>query len=107
MTKYVGQSVKRREDYRLVTGTGQFVGDIRMANMVEAVFVRSTHAHATIKGIDISEAQSLEGVHAILTGMDIDGIIKPLVQFESHCALPPNLEEAINPTIHYCYEDVP
>ncbi|WHY99893.1 hypothetical protein [Peribacillus simplex] len=54
MTKYVGQSVKRREDFRLVTGTGQFVGDIRMANMVEAVFVRSTHAHATIKGIDIS-----------------------------------------------------
>ncbi|MEY9867078.1 carbon-monoxide dehydrogenase large subunit [Peribacillus sp. B2I2] len=106
MMKYVGQSIKRKEDYRLVTGTGQFVGDIRMANMVEAVFVRSTHAHATIKGIDISEAQALEGVHAILTGKDIDRKIKPLVQFESHCALPPNLVEAINPTIHFCYEDV-
>ncbi|HWO95440.1 MAG TPA: xanthine dehydrogenase family protein molybdopterin-binding subunit [Bacillus sp. (in: firmicutes)] len=106
MAKYVGQSIRRKEDYRLVTGTGQFVGDIQMANMAEAVFVRSTHAHAIIKGIDITEAKALDGVYTILTGLDVDGKIKPLVQFESHCALPPNLEEAINPTIRFCYEDV-
>jgi carbon-monoxide dehydrogenase large subunit len=61
--------------------------------------------HATVKGL-ISASSGIEGVHAILTGKDIDGKIKPIVQFESHCALPPNLVEAINPTIHFCYEDV-
>lgn len=53
MATLVGQSLRRKEDYRMVTGTGMFVADIKKPGMVEATFVRSTHAHAKIKNIDV------------------------------------------------------
>ncbi|MEH7249418.1 xanthine dehydrogenase family protein molybdopterin-binding subunit [Neobacillus niacini] len=106
MKKYVGQSIKRKEDYRLVTGTGQFVADIKLAGMLEAVFVRSPQSHARIRKIDISKAKELPGVHVILIGDDIKGKIKPITQFESHSAVPPNVAKEINPKIQFNYESV-
>ena len=106
MKKYVGQSIKRKEDYRLVTGTGQFVADIKLAGMLEAVFVRSPQSHARIRQIDISKAKELPGVHVILIGDDIKGKIKPITQFESHSAVPPNVAKEIDPKIKFNYENV-
>ncbi|SDL87820.1 xanthine dehydrogenase family protein molybdopterin-binding subunit [Bacillus sp. OK048] len=106
MKKYVGQSLKRKEDYRLVTGTGQFVADIKLAGMLEAAFVRSPQSHAKIRQIDISKAQELPGVHVILIGDDIKGKINPITQFESHSAVPPNVAKEINPKIQFNYESV-
>ncbi|WP_428908003.1 xanthine dehydrogenase family protein molybdopterin-binding subunit [Niallia sp. Krafla_26] len=106
MKKYIGQNIQRKEDYRLVTGKGLFVGDIYLDGMLEATFVRSPQAHALIKKIDITKAKELEGVVDILTGQDIKGIIKPIGQFDAHCAVPPNVGEAINAQIQYNYEDV-
>ncbi|WP_342488286.1 xanthine dehydrogenase family protein molybdopterin-binding subunit [Cytobacillus sp. FSL W7-1323] len=105
MHKYIGKSMHRKEDYRLLTGTGMFVGDISLTNMAEAVFVRSPHAHAKIVDINIEAAKALKGVYGIFTAKDIEDL-KPLTQFESHCFLPPNLVEAISPTINFNYEDI-
>ncbi|MEH6992320.1 xanthine dehydrogenase family protein molybdopterin-binding subunit [Neobacillus drentensis] len=106
MKKYVGQSIKRKEDYRLVTGTGQFVADIKLAGMLEAVFVRSPQAHAIIRHIDTSKAKELPGVHIILIGNDIKEKINPITQFESHSAVPPNVAKEINPKIQFNAESV-
>ncbi len=67
----IGASVKRVEDLRFITGQGQYVDDINRPGQSYAVFVRSPHAHATIKAIDVSAAKSAPGVLAIFTGADL------------------------------------
>ena len=49
---YVGQSILRREDRRLLTGRGQFVADLKLPDTLHAVFVRSQMAHARIRSVD-------------------------------------------------------
>jgi carbon-monoxide dehydrogenase large subunit len=70
-TRYVGHSVRRIEDRPLLTGAGRFLADLRFADMLEAAFVRSPHAHAAIRGIDTSAARKHPGVHAVLTLADL------------------------------------
>ena len=69
----IGQSVKRKEDPRFLTGRGQYVSDINLANQTHAVFIYSTHAHAEIKSIDTAAAEAAPGVVAVLTGQDYAG----------------------------------
>lgn len=69
--KYVGQSVKRTEDPRLIKGLAHYVDDIRLPDTLHVSFVRSVYAHARIKSIDTSEALALPGVIAVYTGADI------------------------------------
>ena len=59
---HIGESVRRKEDYRFLTGAGQYTDDITMQAQSYAVFVRSPHAHAVIKSIDISAASAMPGV---------------------------------------------
>src|SRR5262245_65673117 len=66
----IGQSVRRREDPRLLMGRGRYLDDLNLADQLWAVFVRSPHAHADIRGIDASAARAMPGVHAVLTGAD-------------------------------------
>ena len=72
--RYVGQAVQRKEDPRLLTGHGRYLDDVVVPRMLHAAFVRSDLAAAAITGIDVSEAQALEGVVAVLTGDDLNGI---------------------------------
>jgi aerobic carbon-monoxide dehydrogenase large subunit len=67
----VGQAVRRKEDVKLVTGRGQYVDDLNFAGTVYASFARSPHAHAVITNIDISAAQAMPGVLAVLTARDV------------------------------------
>ena len=67
----LGQSVKRVEDQRFITGKGRYTDDIVLHNMTFAAIVRSPHAHANIKGFDTTEAQAAAGVVAVYTGADI------------------------------------
>ena len=67
-----GQRVLRKEDARLLTGHGRFIGDVRLPNMVHVAFVRSPLAHARIVDVDVSEALALDGVVAVATGADAD-----------------------------------
>jgi aerobic carbon-monoxide dehydrogenase large subunit len=70
----VGQSVRRKEDYRFLTGTGQYTDDINPQHHTHAWFLRSPHAHARIRGIDTAKAKAAPGVIAILTGDDLTGV---------------------------------
>jgi aerobic carbon-monoxide dehydrogenase large subunit len=75
----IGQPVRRKEDARLLTGKGCFSDDLNLPGQAYAVFVRSPHAHARIRSIDVRKATSIPGVLAVLTGKDLlaDGL-KPL-----------------------------
>ena len=63
-----GQSVRRKEDPRLLTGRGQFIDDISFRHQTHAYVLRSPHAHADLKTIDVAEAIKAPGVVAVLTG---------------------------------------
>jgi len=69
--KHFGARVARLEDPALLTGRGRFVGDIALAGMLHACFVRSPHAHAKIRAIDTAAARAMPGVHAVLTADDL------------------------------------
>jgi carbon-monoxide dehydrogenase large subunit len=68
---YIGQSVKRKEDQRFLTGGGTYTDDVSVANQTYAYFLRSPHAHAKIRSIDLSKANAAAGVVAIFTGDDL------------------------------------
>src|ERR1700730_14800911 len=70
MTSGIGQPVRRREDFRLLTGRGSFADDIHLPELAHAVIVRSPHAHAHIGSIDKAAALTSPGVLAVLTGRD-------------------------------------
>jgi len=72
----IGASPRRKEDFRFITGKGNYTDDINRAGQTFACFVRSPHAHATIGRIDAAAALAMPGVVAVLTGQDMadDGI---------------------------------
>src|SRR5881628_51277 len=65
-----GQPVLRKEDERLVTGAGCYSDDFVLPGQAHAAFVRSPHAHARIRHIDVADASAMPGVIAVLTGHD-------------------------------------
>jgi carbon-monoxide dehydrogenase large subunit len=69
--KGIGASVRRKEDQRFVRGRGSYVADMIRPGMAWGTFVRSPHAHATITGIDTSQAAAMPGVSLVLTGADL------------------------------------
>src|ERR1700741_652535 len=78
MSKYVGKSIKRTEDPRLIKGLAHYVDDVRLPDTLHVAFVRSIYAHARINGIDITEAASAPGVVAVYTGKDIAEKVGPV-----------------------------
>ncbi|MBI3764259.1 MAG: xanthine dehydrogenase family protein molybdopterin-binding subunit [Chloroflexi bacterium] len=79
-SNWVGQRLKRREDPELLTGAGEFVGDLTRPGMLHAAFLRSPFPHARIRSIDASRAQQMPGVHAVLTGADLPPDLAPQPQ---------------------------
>jgi len=71
MTSPIGSSIKRREDHRLITGRGRYLDDLRVPGLLHAAVVRSPHAHARIARIDVSTAQTLPGIAAVVTGAEL------------------------------------
>ncbi len=66
----IGQSVPRTEDPRLLTGRGRYIDDVSMIGQCHAFVLRSPHAHARIRAIDIAAATDMPGVVAVFTGAD-------------------------------------
>jgi carbon-monoxide dehydrogenase large subunit len=66
----IGARIERKEDYRFLTGAGQYTDDVDLPRQSHAAFVRSPHAHATIKKVNIEKAKKSPGVLAIYTGED-------------------------------------
>ena len=65
------QPVKRLEDYRLLTGKGRYIDDQPAGNALWLYVLRSPHAHANIKSVDLEAAKAMPGVKAIFTGADL------------------------------------
>src|SRR5271167_2664320 len=74
-TPYVGQSLRRREDLKFLTGKGRYVDDIKLPGMLYLAILRSPHAHARITGVELSAATAAAGVRLALAGADLTGKI--------------------------------
>jgi aerobic carbon-monoxide dehydrogenase large subunit len=68
----MGDRMLRKEDGRFIRGKGNYVDDVRLPGMLHSAILRSPFAHARINNIDTSAALELEGVHAVITGADLD-----------------------------------
>ena len=66
----IGQPVTRQEDPRLLTGRGEFLGDVNLPDQAHGAVLRSPHAHAKILSLDTTDARAAPGVLAVLTGED-------------------------------------
>src|SRR5580704_14431346 len=75
---WVGRSITRREDRRLLMGQGQFVADLVLPRMLHAVLVRSPVAHARIRAVDLSRTAAAPGVMAALNGADLLQLLPPV-----------------------------
>jgi aerobic carbon-monoxide dehydrogenase large subunit len=78
MNAGIGQTVRRKEDARLVTGRGNYSDDVNLPGQAYGAAVRSPHAHALIRSIDVAAARAMPGVLAVLTGQDAlaDGLTR-------------------------------
>ncbi len=75
---WIGRRVPRLEDARLLTGLGRFIDDHPpTAALQAAAIVRSPHAHALIRGYDVSAALAMEGVVGVVTGQDVSRLTRP------------------------------
>ena len=68
---WIGRSLERREDARLLTGRGEYLADVRVPDCLHLCFVRSSHAHARIKEIRLEAALAMEGVVGAITGAEL------------------------------------
>ncbi|HXC13895.1 MAG TPA: xanthine dehydrogenase family protein molybdopterin-binding subunit [Stellaceae bacterium] len=85
-TPYVGRSLLRREDRRLLTGQGQFIADLALPRMLHAVVVRSQLAHAHIRSVDLTRAAAMPGVAFAMSGADLLQLLPPVP--EGQIAMP-------------------
>ena len=69
-SKGIGAALPRSEDFRLLTGRGNYAADLVCPDVCFAAFVRSPHAHAAIRRIDAATAMAMPGVRLVLTGAD-------------------------------------
>jgi aerobic carbon-monoxide dehydrogenase large subunit len=90
---FVGRSILRREDRRLLTGRGQFIGDLDLPHALHAVFVRSPFAHARIAAVDLSSAASSPGVAYVLSGPELAQLLPPVP--DTQLALPSKWAKAV------------
>lgn len=88
---WIGKSMKRVEDPRLLTGKGKYIDDIELPRMAHAAVMRSPHAHAKIVSIDTSAAKKLPGVLLVITGEEASKVTGPTASFAS----PPVTQYAI------------
>jgi aerobic carbon-monoxide dehydrogenase large subunit len=76
---YIGQSLRRREDFKFITGRGHYTDDLKVAGMLHLAILRSPHAHAIIRRIDLTAAKAVPGVRLVLSGADLAGKIGSIV----------------------------
>lgn len=79
-SKWVGKSVPRKEEERLLRGLGKFADDIKLRDMAYLRFVRSPYAHAKIVSIDTTAAEKIPGVLCVLTGAEVAAQTQPFIE---------------------------
>jgi aerobic carbon-monoxide dehydrogenase large subunit len=84
-SRFIGRSIKPDKSRRFITGSGMYVSDVCLPNMVYAAVLRSMHAHARIRTVDAKDALGLDGVFGVWTGREIARLISPFPEsFEIH-----------------------
>src|SRR5690348_3392642 len=78
--RWVGQSVPRKEEGRLLRGQGKFIDDIKLREMLYLAFVRSPYAHARVVNVNTADAEALPGVVAVLTGHEVESLTSPFIE---------------------------
>jgi carbon-monoxide dehydrogenase large subunit len=78
-TAYIGQSLRRREDFKFITGKGRYTDDLKVPGTLHLAILRSPHAHAVINRVDLSAAKATPGVRLVLSGADLAGKIGAIV----------------------------
>ncbi|MFJ2088956.1 xanthine dehydrogenase family protein molybdopterin-binding subunit [Streptomyces sp. NPDC087901] len=94
---WIGRSVPRVEDDRLLRGNGRYVDDVALPGAVEAAFLRSPHAHARIESVDVTAALAAPGVVAVWTGDDVADL--PAMLNKEELRTPPGLAELLDPLV--------
>src|SRR3989454_12369694 len=72
--RVIGVSMKRKEDFRLLTGRGKYAADVRLPGLLHAAILRSPHPHARIAAIRAGAAGALPGVVAVITADDLGAV---------------------------------
>lgn len=90
---FVGKSIQRREDVRLLLGRGQYVADLELPGMLHAVFVRSQVAHARIRAVGVAAASKAPGVVLVLAGAELEKFLPPVR--DNQMPLPAKWKKAI------------
>ena len=103
----IGAPVQRKEDLRLLTGKGYYVADVRLPNTAYAWLVRSPHAHARIRSIDVTQALASPGVITVLTGKDFaaDGMVE--MDHKPSLLGPPDVTVQVRPGFETFIHDQP
>jgi len=107
-TAVIGQRIRRLEDGRLVRGEGAYVDDLDERGAGHVAFLRSPHAHAAIRSIDVARAAALPGVIAVFTHADLGSAGGPLPVVSPH----DDLTHPVSPTplaagaVHFVGEPV-
>ena len=102
MTTLFGSAIKRREDPRFITGKATYTDDVKLHGLCYAEVLRSIHAHAKLRNVNISKAQKAPGVLAVYTGSDIKDKVNPVP-----CAWnPPDCDLKVPPHPLLAYETV-
>ncbi len=104
----IGARLKRLEDPRLLSGEGRFLEDIVVPDMLHAVVVRSTHAHARLDHIDVEAARRMPGVVACFTAADVGHRLSPIpIRMGADARLAPFLQPPLaGARIRYAGEPV-
>jgi len=75
---WIGSSIRRKEDGRLLTGRGCYVDDVQLPDMLHLAVVRSPHAHARLRHVDVTPARARPGVVAAFDGATVRERLGPL-----------------------------
>jgi carbon-monoxide dehydrogenase large subunit len=101
MSPHIGRSVQRLEDLRFLTGRGRYLADIECPGALWSHVLRSPHAHALIKRIDLAAAKRCAGVHGVYTAADLAGLgPMPCLAAVSPLIVPPRHALAVDRVRH-------
>src|SRR5829696_1269369 len=75
---WIGASVRRKEDDRLLTGEGNYFDDVALADTLHVAILRAPHAHARIRNVDLTAARACPGVVAVADGATVRERLGPL-----------------------------
>ena len=76
---YIGQSLRRREDFKFITGQGRYTDDLKVPGTLHLAILRSPHAHAVINRVDLNGAKVAPGVRLVLSGADLADEISSII----------------------------